>query len=83
MRIKLLLHRRHCVFGAAAAIPVLVNIIALHLARDAISVESLVISLVRVKEEQESKQATGNSQISKIVRAQIDSASTCNAIPSN
>ena len=76
MRIKLLLHRRHCVFGVAAAIPVLVNIIALRLARDAISVESLVISLVHVKEEQESKQATGNSQISKIVRAQIDSAST-------
>lgn len=48
----------------AAAIPVLVNIIALRLVRDAISVESLVISLVHVKEEQESKQATSNSQIS-------------------
>ena len=55
MRIRLLLHQRHCVFGVAAAIQVLVNIIALRLARDAISVESLVISLVHVKEEQESK----------------------------
>ena len=55
VRIRLLLHQRHCVFGVAAAIQVLVNIIALRLARDAISVESLVISLVHVKEEQESK----------------------------
>ena len=53
--IRLLLHQRHCVFGVAAAIQVLVNIIALRLARDAISVESLVISLLHVKEEQESK----------------------------
>ena len=55
VRIRLLLHQRHCVFGVAAAVQVLVNIIALRLARDAISVESLVISLLHVKEEQESK----------------------------
>ena len=55
VRIRLLFHQRHCVFGVAAAIQVLVNIIALRLARDAISVESLVISLVHVKEEHESK----------------------------
>ena len=55
MRIRLLFHQRHCVFGVAATIQVLVNIIALRLARDAISVESLVISVVHVKEEQESK----------------------------
>ena len=55
VRIRLLLHQRHCVFGFAAAIQVLVNIIVLRLARDAVSVESLVISLVHVKEEQESK----------------------------
>ena len=64
MRIRLLFHQRHCVFDVAAAIPVLINIIALRLARDAVSVESLVISLVHVKEEQESKYATGNSQLS-------------------
>ena len=42
-------------FWCRGAIQVLVNISALRLARDAISVESLVISLVHVKEEQESK----------------------------
>ena len=59
-----LLHQYHCVFGVMAAVLVLVINIALRLARDAISVESLVISLVHVKEKQESQQATGNSQIS-------------------
>ena len=62
LRIRPPLHQCYCVFGVAAAIPC--NIIALRLARNVISVESLVISLVHVKEEQESKQATDNSQIS-------------------
>ena len=85
------------------------------MARDAISVESLVISLVYVKEEQESKQQQSNfveddadevfvakcratsrpakkflahlhivhNGKSKIVRAQINSASNCNTMPSN
>ena len=116
LRIRPPLHQCYCVFGVAAAIPC--NIIALRLARNVISVESLVISLVHVKEEQESKQATDNSQISlmtmqmkkrlqrnakqhrvckevlrsftpcsrreiEIVRAQINSASTCNTMPSD
>ena len=64
MRIRLLLHQRHCDFGVTAAILVLV--IALRLARNPKSVESLVISLVQVKEEQESKVAV-NSQISLMI----------------
>ena len=63
VRIKLLLHQRHCDFGVTAAIPVLVNIVALRLVRNAKRVESLVISLVQVKKEQESKQVALNSQI--------------------
>ena len=65
MRIRLLLHQRHCDFGVTAAILVLV--IALRLARNPKSVESLVISLVQVKEEQESKQVAVNSQISLMI----------------
>ena len=64
MRIRLLLHQRHCDFGVTAAILVLV--IALRLARNPKSVESLVIWLVQVKEEQESKVAV-NSQISLMI----------------
>ena len=59
-----MLHQRYCDFGVTAAIPVLVNVIALRLARNAKSVESLIISIVQVKEEQESKQVAVNSQIS-------------------
>ena len=52
----------------AAAIPVLVNIIALRLVRDAISVESLVISLVHVG----TRKQAGNKQQSNFVDDDAD-----------
>ena len=125
MRIRILLHQRHYVFGVAAAIPVHVNIIALRLARDAISACAIVGHFARAckggtrKQAGNRQQSIGNRQHfvdgdtdeeafvveckatsrptkkffahlhlvhdgkSKIVRAQIDSASTCNTMPCN
>ena len=117
MRIRILLHQRHYVFGVAAAIPVHVNIIALRLARDAISACGIVGHFARACKGGTRKQVGNRQQSnfvdddadeeaeckatsrpakkffahlhlvhdgkSKIVRAQIDSASTCNTMPCN